>query len=114
MSNSQQQPYFYNTETRQASWTKPIELTDEQIITLPGAEMLPSQSPKRSKPSGPVRASHILVKYNGSQNPVSRNPGNDVCILLVIDCLGKSLMANSAFSEDHENQIRGDRNATRV
>lgn len=40
--------------------------------------MLPSLTPKKSKPSGPVRASHLLVKYNGSQNPVSRNPANDV------------------------------------
>lgn len=62
LSNSRKVPYFFNTETQQSVWEPPKELTPEQIEKLPGAALL---KPKE------VRASHVLVKHNGSRRPSS-------------------------------------------
>ena len=69
MSNSRGLPYFFNTQTQQSSWEAPAELTKEEVSALPGAHYL-SGNGGGSKPSQ-VRASHLLVKHNGSRRPSS-------------------------------------------
>ncbi|KZV66561.1 rotamase-domain-containing protein [Peniophora sp. CONT] len=74
MSNSRGLPYFFNTQTQQSSWEAPPELTKEQVAMLPGAHLL-SGSGGGGKPSQ-VRASHLLVKHNGSRRPSSWKESN--------------------------------------
>jgi peptidyl-prolyl cis-trans isomerase NIMA-interacting 1 len=69
MSNSRRVPYFYHAETQESSWDKPGDLTDEEVKKLPGyAEHIGGAS--GDKPAR-VRASHLLVKHNGSRRPSS-------------------------------------------
>ena len=60
-------PYFYNTQTQQSLWDRPPELTEEQIMNLPGA----SEHLGGSDRPAQVRASHLLVKHSGSRRPSS-------------------------------------------
>ncbi|KAK7464478.1 peptidyl-prolyl cis-trans isomerase Pin1 [Stygiomarasmius scandens] len=71
MSNSRKVPYFYNTETKEAVWDPPAGISPDQIKTLPGAELLSGGAP-----AGQVRASHLLVKHNGSRRPASWKEAN--------------------------------------
>ncbi|TDL19387.1 FKBP-like protein, partial [Rickenella mellea] len=67
--------YFYNRDTNKSEWEPPAGLTREQIEALPGAHQL---APHQLEPVAPtrVRASHILVKHEGSRNPTSwKQPG---------------------------------------
>ncbi|KAF8215797.1 rotamase-domain-containing protein [Mycena galopus ATCC 62051] len=64
ISSSRGAPYFFNTETKQSSWEAPPELSEEQARALLSAA-------EASKRSGQVRASHLLVKHNGSRRPAS-------------------------------------------
>jgi len=66
MSSSKKLPYFFNTETKQSSWDAPDELSQDEIDQLPGAK----EYLKDAK-SSQVRASHLLVKHNGSRRPSS-------------------------------------------
>ncbi|VDC04265.1 unnamed protein product [Peniophora sp. CBMAI 1063] len=75
MSNSRGLPYFFNTQTQQSSWEAPAELTKEQVEMLPGAHLLSGGNGGGSKPSH-VRASHLLVKHNGSRRPSSWKESN--------------------------------------
>ncbi|KAI0031048.1 hypothetical protein K488DRAFT_79309 [Vararia minispora EC-137] len=68
LSSSRNLPYFYNTETQSSSWDAPKGLTPEQILALPGAELLSGSGSGRP---AQVRASHLLVKHNGSRRPSS-------------------------------------------
>jgi NIMA-interacting peptidyl-prolyl cis-trans isomerase 1 len=68
MSNSRRKPYFYNKETNQSSWDNP-GLTEEEIDSLPGAQLL--KQPPGSANLKSVRASHLLVKHRDSRRPSS-------------------------------------------
>lgn len=72
MSRSKKAPYFFNTETHESFWDAPPELTAEDIQKLPGYEQLSGSATKTGseKPSQ-VRASHLLVKHEGSRRPSS-------------------------------------------
>lgn len=70
MSNSRKVPYFYNSETKKSSWDAPPDMTEAQISQLPGAELLSGKVEDNGKPSQ-IRASHLLVKHNGSRRPSS-------------------------------------------
>lgn len=67
VSTSRGMPYFYNTQTQQSLWDRPPELTEEQIMNLPGA----SEHLGGSDRPAQVRASHLLVKHSGSRRPSS-------------------------------------------
>ncbi|KAJ7155931.1 rotamase-domain-containing protein [Mycena crocata] len=69
MSTSRGTPYFFNTETKQSSWTPPSELSEEQVNTLLAAS-------QQSKKANQVRASHLLVKHSGSRRPSSWKESN--------------------------------------
>lgn len=74
-SNSRQQPYFYNPQTSQSVWDAPAELSQDQIMRLPGATRY-LQAPAGGAGSAPAkegqaRASHILCKHAGSRRPSS-------------------------------------------
>ncbi|KAJ7841836.1 hypothetical protein B0H13DRAFT_2099231 [Mycena leptocephala] len=64
ISTSRGAPYFFNTVTKESSWTAPPELTEEQADALVSAA-------QQSMRSGQVRASHLLVKHSGSRRPSS-------------------------------------------
>ncbi|KAJ7459039.1 rotamase-domain-containing protein [Mycena galericulata] len=64
ISTSRGAPYFFNTETKESSWTPPSELSEDQVNALLKAS-------QESKRSGQVRASHLLVKHSGSRRPSS-------------------------------------------
>ncbi|KAJ7109842.1 hypothetical protein C8R44DRAFT_800708 [Mycena epipterygia] len=64
ISKSRGGPYFFNTETKESSWTRPSELSEEQANALLSAS-------QESKRAGQVRASHLLVKHSGSRRPSS-------------------------------------------
>ncbi|TBU58119.1 rotamase-domain-containing protein [Dichomitus squalens] len=66
LSSSRGVPYYYNSETRESSWEAPSGLTQEEIVSLPGAKQYLSCD----KPAQ-VRASHLLVKHQGSRRPSS-------------------------------------------
>lgn len=70
MSNSKKVPYFFNSETKESSWDTPPGITEEQIKDIPGAELL-TQKPTGASGPKQVRASHLLVKHNGSRRPSS-------------------------------------------
>ena len=67
MSRSRQQPYFFNNDTKESSWTNPPGFSIDEIKTLPGAELLGLDGAKPAQ----VRASHLLVKHAGSRRPSS-------------------------------------------
>ena len=68
MSNSKGLPYFFNKDTKESFWDAPSDLSEEQVKALPGAEYLTGASKGRA---GQVRASHLLVKHQGSRRPSS-------------------------------------------
>jgi peptidyl-prolyl cis-trans isomerase NIMA-interacting 1 len=70
MSNSKGIAYFFNSQTKQSSWEPPADLTEEVIKQLPGAQLL-GQQLSSTAPPNKVRASHLLVKHNGSRRPSS-------------------------------------------
>ena len=71
-SKSRARPYFYNSMTSTSVWDKPDGLTDDQIATLPGADLLVAPAESIAPPSdAKVRASHLLVKHAGSRRPSS-------------------------------------------
>ncbi|EJC98823.1 rotamase-domain-containing protein [Fomitiporia mediterranea MF3/22] len=67
MSRSRQQPYFFNKDSQESSWTNPPGLSLDEIKTLPGADLLNLDGKKVEQ----VRASHLLVKHRGSRRPSS-------------------------------------------
>ncbi|KAH8099785.1 rotamase-domain-containing protein [Cristinia sonorae] len=71
LSNSRGVPYFYHPESQQSSWTAPPELSEDEISSLPGAKEYLTPGGTISAPPGQVRASHLLVKHNGSRRPSS-------------------------------------------
>lgn len=85
-SNSRSRPYFYNPTTQESLWEAPPSLTVDEVLALPGSEHITNPTPaalaaagilaKASKSDGSavggkVRASHLLVKYDGSRRPSS-------------------------------------------
>lgn len=79
MSNSRRVPYFYHAETQASAWDKPADLSGEDVKALPGyAEFIGggASGGEDGKPAR-VRASHLLVKHNGSRRPSS---WKEVCI----------------------------------
>jgi len=73
MSTSKGLPYYFNSQTKQSSWDPPQGLTEEQIKQLPGAKEYLNQSGggPGSGSGDKVRASHLLVKHQGSRRPSS-------------------------------------------
>jgi peptidyl-prolyl cis-trans isomerase NIMA-interacting 1 len=71
MSSSKKLPYFFNTETNFSSWNPPDGLSDTEISQLPGAEYLKGGKEGKEGKEGQVRASHLLIKHNGSRRPSS-------------------------------------------
>ncbi|KAJ7922789.1 hypothetical protein B0H13DRAFT_1981750 [Mycena leptocephala] len=69
ISTSRGAPYFFNTTTKESSWTAPPELSEDQVTALVSAA-------QESKRSGQVRASHLLVKHSGSRRPSSWKENN--------------------------------------
>ena len=67
-------PYFFHEATRESRWGAPDDLSTEEILALPGADEYldaagnPNEAPP---PAGQMRASHLLVKHNGSRRPSS-------------------------------------------
>jgi len=90
MSNSRKVPYFYNTETKEAVWDPPAGLSPDQIKALPGAELLSGGAP-----AGQVRASHLLVKHNGSRRPAS---WKEVCSVVIGLFISTELINNLYIS----------------
>ncbi|KAF8641127.1 hypothetical protein AX17_000769 [Amanita inopinata Kibby_2008] len=76
LSSTRGVPYFYNTETRQSTWASPAELTQDQIIQLPGAKEFLSGRPEKAAKVDQARASHLLVKHRGSRRPSSWKEAN--------------------------------------
>ncbi|KAJ7070682.1 hypothetical protein C8F01DRAFT_389646 [Mycena amicta] len=70
ISQSRGAPYFFNTESKESSWTAPPDLSEEQVNAL----LKEAQASKRG--SGQVRASHLLVKHSGSRRPASWKEAN--------------------------------------
>ena len=77
LSNSRKVPYFYNNLTQESIWEPPSDLTEAQILALPGASHLGLGA----KPTKEVRASHILVKHSGSRRPSSWKEASPALIL---------------------------------
>jgi len=78
-SNSKQRPYFFNAASNESVWSKPADITTEEIATLKGSEYLNSNPPaakKEESNDGQVRASHLLVKWSGSRRPASWKDNN--------------------------------------
>lgn len=74
MSSSKGIAYFFNPATKESSWDPPSSLSQDQISSLPGADLLNVPSAGGAAASGkpaPVRASHLLVKHSGSRRPSS-------------------------------------------
>lgn len=72
MSSSKKLPYFFNSETKQSCWDAPPELSEDEINQLPGAkEYLKRGKSSDDAHAGQVRASHLLIKHNGSRRPAS-------------------------------------------
>jgi NIMA-interacting peptidyl-prolyl cis-trans isomerase 1 len=67
MSSSKKLAYFFNTDTKESSWDPPAGLSESQISSLPGAELL---NPATAH-AGQVRASHLLIKHRDSRRPAS-------------------------------------------
>ncbi|GBE77197.1 Peptidyl-prolyl cis-trans isomerase pin1 [Sparassis crispa] len=70
VSTSRGVPYFYNSQTNQSTWEAPLELTQEEIHSLPGAKEYLLGGGAGDRPAQ-VRASHLLVKHRGSRRPSS-------------------------------------------
>nr|GAT59842.1 predicted protein [Mycena chlorophos] len=65
ISQSRGAPYFFNTKTKESTWTAPAELSEDEVNTM-------LSELQASRPSnGQVRASHLLVKHSGSRRPAS-------------------------------------------
>jgi len=71
LSNSRGIPYFYNTETQEAKWDPPPQLSEQEIEQLPGAQHYLKSKDKHVAPEGQIRASHLLIKHAGSRRPSS-------------------------------------------
>ena len=70
MSSTKNRPYFYNKSTNESSWDAPEDLSTEKINQLPGAAEYLLKGAKSSH-EDQVRASHLLIKHNGSRRPSS-------------------------------------------
>ncbi|GAA5997956.1 hypothetical protein JCM5350_007917 [Sporobolomyces pararoseus] len=85
-SNSRKRAYFYNASTQESRWEVPESLADSDLSTLPGAQYLSGSGGSQqhqggggAPPSGGtnrVRASHLLVKHQGSRRPSSWKEAN--------------------------------------
>ncbi|GAA5908248.1 peptidylprolyl isomerase ESS1 [Sporobolomyces salmoneus] len=91
-SNSRKRAYFYNASTQESRWEVPDQLSDSDLSTLPGAQYLSGSGGGstfgQSSSSGAVngggggggtnrvRASHLLVKHQGSRRPSSWKDAN--------------------------------------
>lgn len=73
MSRSKGLPYFFNRDTHESLWEKPDGLTDEDVSSLPGAELVQGLPPNPTSNQRPerIRASHLLIKHSGSRRPSS-------------------------------------------
>ncbi|KAG6380736.1 hypothetical protein JVT61DRAFT_5118 [Boletus reticuloceps] len=60
MSSTHKVPYYFNRDTKESSWTRPKQLTEDEANKLPGA-----QQPEQ------IRASHLLIKHKESRRPSS-------------------------------------------
>jgi hypothetical protein len=76
MSNSKGIPYYFNALTKKSSWDAPLDLSEDQIKSLPGSHYLSSGS---SGGAGTITASHLLVKHKDSRRPSS---WKEVCMHL--------------------------------
>jgi peptidyl-prolyl cis-trans isomerase NIMA-interacting 1 len=57
MSRTKNRVYYFNTETSDSVWEKPVGIEITPLAAEPGG--------------GTIRASHLLVKHNESRNPSS-------------------------------------------
>ncbi|KAF8665427.1 hypothetical protein AX16_000446 [Volvariella volvacea WC 439] len=76
LSKSRGIPYYFHASTQQSTWDLPPGLTEEQAKALPGGDLLSKSTSSKSSGagggrSGQVRASHLLVKHQGSRRPSS-------------------------------------------
>lgn len=71
MSQSRQVAYYFNAQTNESSWDPPAGLSRKDVLTLPGAKYLDAPSK--------VRASHLLVKHNGSRRASSWKEVGNPC-----------------------------------
>jgi len=74
MSSTRGMPYFLHEATRQSRWDPPEGLSLEEILALPGAsDYLDAAGNAKGVPPAPgqMRASHLLIKHNGSRRPSS-------------------------------------------
>ena len=104
MSSSKRLPYFFNTETKQSSWDAPHELSQDEINELPGAkEHLKSGKHNRAH-EGQVRASHLLIKHNGSRRPSSWKEVGDIDYITRFISIAKFLGKYHSFERrSHRN-----------
>lgn len=65
MSKSRHQPYFFNHETQESSWTAPAGLSADELKNLPGGELLSGEQPQE------IHCRHLLVKHKDSRRPSS-------------------------------------------
>ncbi|KAL7410546.1 rotamase-domain-containing protein [Mrakia frigida] len=75
-SKSKALPYFYSPSTGVSVWEAPEGLSPEQIARLPGAEKYLGSAANGGNGGGAVgpekvRASHLLIKHEGSRRPSS-------------------------------------------
>ncbi|TIB00903.1 hypothetical protein E3P94_01590 [Wallemia ichthyophaga] len=69
-------PYFFNSETRESVWEAPGNLTQEEIKSLAGYELLAGGAGGAGEAPQKVRASHLLIKHNKSRRPSSWKEAN--------------------------------------
>lgn len=79
-SESRQLPYFYNPVNHASMWELPPGVTQKQARQMPGGELLDLAHPDQPLSAAArdpaedlkeVRASHLLVKHEGSRRPSS-------------------------------------------
>ena len=69
-SNSRNRIYFYSAERQESKWDAPEGLSQDEIRSLKGAELLNKSASSGGAPST-VQASHLLIKHNESRRPSS-------------------------------------------
>lgn len=75
-SNTRKRPYFYNSVSQQSRWEVPEALEGADLAQLQGAEHLSYSSnaaatEAETATNNKIRASHLLIKHNGSRRPSS-------------------------------------------